>query len=260
MHYKLHIPFMNREDLLRDAIESARPIGNIHVWANTVPSPDIAGVGHHALPPLPNVAVFNLMIQSSWNDDVMLWLHNDGLILPGVGERFLSYVTERLDQRWGMVMTTYDVLCAFNMRAVREVGYWDTMFFQYTVDVDYYRRLLLANWPILQFGPGNNEEVQHRKPNGDPHGGSNTIQADPLYNYRIQLRNHTGIDGAYFMCKWGLHEKHWADINAGFKRPFDDFVATGMKHPGSWQRWFNECLAQRHRGVHERQMQRGLRA
>lgn len=257
--YKLHIAYMNREDLLRDAVESARLIGNIHLWSDGVPSPDIAGVEHHALPPLPNVAVFNLMIQSSWDDDWMLWLHNDGLILPGVADRFMAYLSDLpADKRWGLVMTTYDVLCAFNMRAVREVGYWDTMFFQYTVDVDYYRRLLLADWPILQFGNGNNEDVQHRKPNGDPHGGSNTIQADALYNYRIQLRNHTGIDGAYFMCKWGVHEKHWADVNQGFKTPFEDFVGTGMRHPGSWQRWFSECLSQHPR---QRQMQRrGLRA
>ena len=208
--------------MLRDAVESARGIGNIHVWGDGVPvPPDLADVTPHALPSLPATSVLNLMIQSSWDDDVMFWLHNDGLILPGVAPKFMQHVHDLpAEKRWGVVFTHYDVLCAFNMRAVREVGYWDTMFFQYTADVDYYRRLLIANWPILQFGDGNDDSVLHRRPDGSGGGGSNTIQADALYNYRVQWRSRTGFDRSYFMCKWGLPDRDWKEINRGVKIPF----------------------------------------
>jgi hypothetical protein len=210
MNYKLHIPFINREDLLRDAVESTRAIGNVHVWAGAgLPSPDIAGVTHHRLPPMSAVDTINMMIQSSWDDDVMFWAHNDCFAHPGVAEGFLAYV-QTLDGQWGLCETLYDVLCAFNMKAVREVGYWDPMFFQYTADPDYYYRLKVAGYRTAQFPNGRDGRVEHR--------GSMTVRSDKLFNHRVQFRERTKFDKAYYALKWG-------GLPGGerFQRAFADF-------------------------------------
>ncbi len=191
MRYKLHIPFVNRSDLLADAVESLRDIGNIHVWADGVEPPELDHVTTHRLPPLPFTGVMNMIIQSSWEDDVMFFAHNDCLAAKNRAEEFLQFIYH-LNEKWGLVHTHYDVLCAFNMDAVCEVGYWDTQWSQYTADCDYYHRIRLAGWPILQFGGAG---IQHRN------DASNTIKADSSYNRVTQFR--TQFDKEYYEFKWG---------------------------------------------------------
>lgn len=231
MKHKLHVAFANREDLLRDAVKSALPIGNIHVWADGVPSPtDIEGVTHHSLPPVPATSVINFMIKESWDDDVMFWMHNDGYARDGVAEKFLEFVKvkQASDEKWGVIFTNYDVLCAFNMKAVRECGYWDTMYYQYAADDDYYHNLLSHDYKIIEYGE---EGVLHRNHEAGivGHGGSNTILADPLYNHRVQWRARTKFDEAYFQMKWGTAKQGYRKIlnaRAGYKRPFQNFNPT----------------------------------
>ena len=211
MKYKMHIPFVNREDLLRDAVESVRDICNIHVWADGVKCPEIPNVERHELPPIPFTSVQNFFIQSSWDDDVMFFMHNDGLAAPGFATKLLTFVREQhnLRKRWGVTFTHYDVLCAFNMRAVRDIGYWDTMFFQYTSDCDYYRRLQMRGWHQLQFG---GSEVEHRN------DASNMNKADPLFDHRTQFRARDGFDHRYYALKWGGETG-----KETFHAPFQDF-------------------------------------
>lgn len=239
MKYKLHCLFANRPDLLRQAVEQVRPIGNIHIWPNNgAADPQIPDTTVHMLPPIAPVSAINLMIQSSWDDDVMFWMHNDAFVMPGVAEQFLDAVRnlhQISDERWGVYFTCYDVLCAFNMRAVRDVGYWDPMYFQYTADVDYYHTLHKAGWPSRDFGPG----VLHLSGNASappeafaippdalPHerarisamnqgGGSATVQNDSLFNQRVQFRAASGFDKRYYALRWGGPEGAEA-----YDRPF----------------------------------------
>jgi hypothetical protein len=95
--YKLHMAYANREDLAREAVASVQAIGNIHAWPNgeSCPIGDLPGATEvHYLPPMAPVSIINLLIQSSWNDDVMFWMHNDALALPGVAKRVLTAVEE----------------------------------------------------------------------------------------------------------------------------------------------------------------------
>lgn len=195
MKYKLHVAYVNRPDLLKDAVESVRAIGNINVWSDGVPEPDIADVIHHSLPPIPATSVINHMIKSSWDDDVMFWMHNDAFANQGVATRFYDQVASTWQTRddWGVFFTCYDVLCALNMEAVRKVGYWDTMFNQYTSDIDYYYRMRIANYTLLDFGPG----VDHRG------GASTTVRSDKMFNHRTQWRERDGFDKRYYREKWG---------------------------------------------------------
>jgi hypothetical protein len=233
MKYKLHIAYANRPDLAREAAESARDIGNIHLWPNGE-NPELTGlpphiVEEHILPPLAPVSVINMMIQSSWDDDIMFWMHNDGWARPGVAKRLLRFVTDlhNSDRKWGVVWTLYDVLCCFNMKMVREVGYWDPMFFQYTGDMDYYHRIRRAGWDIVEFGPG----VVHRDGSStDPNvgeggvsrldamrSGSITVKTDKQLRLRTEFREQSRFDKDYYKFKWGgLPEKEV------FKKPFED--------------------------------------
>lgn len=197
MKYKLHVAYMNREDLTREAIESVRDIGNIHLWPNNgALALDIPNVTDHVLPDMSPISVINMMIQSSWDDDVMFWAHNDCLAHPGAAAEFLQSTEELFasDKNWAVYFTLYDILCAFNMKAIREIGYWDPMFWQYTADNDYYHRVANAGYSIEQWlVPGCNGRIEHR--------GSMTVRSDPLFNHRTQFR--ANIDREYFKLKWG---------------------------------------------------------
>lgn len=222
MKYKLHIGFVNRVDLLKEAVESSRDIGNQHIWADGVPEPeDITDVTHHNLPPISAVDCINHMIYSSWNDDVMFWMHNDGYAHPGAAKGFLE-ATKALHasgEKWGVFFSLYDILCAFNMEAVRDVGYWDPMFFQYTADPDYYHRLKIKGWEQRQWDPGRDGRIEHR--------GSMTVRSDSLFNHRVQFRERDGFDKKYYRMKWG-----GLPYNETFTREFEDFRPP-IKEPGT---------------------------
>lgn len=216
MKYKLHIAWANNEELTRAAVASAADIGNIHLWPNNGAGvlTDLPVVKQTVLPEITPVSVINMMIQSSWDDDVMFWMHNDGFARPGIAQKFLETVTahhlDPNDEKWGAIFTKYDVLCAFNMKAVREVGYWDAMFFQYTADPEYYGRMARAGWRFV-----NNPEMWG---DGVEHRGSMTVRTDKLFNFRTQWRERTRFDKKYYEFKWGGQIGHET-----FSKPFEDF-------------------------------------
>lgn len=215
MKYKLHIAYRNREDLLRDAVKSVGEIGNLHLWPNNGAQvlADVPCQVVHPLPDMSPISVINMMIQSSWDDDVMFWAHNDCFAHPGAAVEFKA-ATEALfasDVKWGVHFSLYDVLCAFNMKAVREIGYWDPMFFQYTADNDYYHRLVSAGYSQMQWDKGRDgRHVEHR--------GSMTVRSDPLFNHITQWRERTRFDKNYYKLKWGGDVSH-----ENYTAPFADF-------------------------------------
>ena len=233
MKHKLHIAYCNREDLTREAIASVRDIGNIHVWPNNGAKflDGLVDIQHrviaqHVLPDMSPISVLNMMIQSSWDDDVMFWAHNDCFAHPGAAASFFK-ATEDLyaaDQSWGVHFSLYDVLCAFNMRAVRAVGYWDPMFFQYTADNDYYHRLRHAGYREAQWAEGRTgRTIEHR--------GSMTVRSDKLFSHRTQWRERTRFDKLYYQMKWGGlvgQEK--------FQKPFEDLDRQQQQQYSQQQR------------------------
>lgn len=218
MRYKTHIAYCNREDLTREAIASISDIGNINLWPNNgATALDIPNITQHVLPNMAPTSVINMMIQSSWDDDVMFWAHNDCFAHPGVAASFLraTEVLYAADQSWGVHFSLYDILCAFNMKAVRAIGYWDPMFFQYTADNDYYHRLRHAGFREVQWPEGRDGRVEHR--------GSMTVRSDPLFNHRTQWRERTGFDKSYYRVKWG-----GTVGQEQFQTPFEDFATRKM--------------------------------
>jgi hypothetical protein len=136
----------------------------------------------------------NMCIKTSWDDDVMFWMHDDAEALPGVAKQFLRFISMRENStNWGLYFTNGDKLCAFNMMAIREIGWWDTMFFQYMADIDYHYRLRLARWPVLDSGI-----------TGVLHPESRTAKEfDPIYMKKIQFIDGTQFDKHYYEFKWG---------------------------------------------------------
>lgn len=238
MRYKLHFPYANRPDLLASAVESARDIGNIHIWCDGVKPPDIKDVTIHRLPFIPYTAVMNLITYESWDDDVLFVMHADGWAKPGAAKRFREFVEVENEKSpdWGVAFTRYDVLASYNIRACRAIGPWDTMFFFYMGDCDYYHRMRTSGWRQLEFGA---DDVLHRMDPDErvapfkPDNGSATIKSDRLFNHRIQFRNRTGFDAAYYTEKWGgIPDKET------FKFPFENFHRrnTNVRYePPKWE-------------------------
>lgn len=200
MKYKIHIPYVNRQDLLRDAIASVQgAFENIHVWSTGAMAPDVS-VQTHSLAPMPFTSMMNSLIASSWDDDVMFFMHNDALAINGGAQKFMEFVQEKFssNERWGVIFTHYDVLCAFNMRAVRSVGFWDPQLYQYVSDNDYYNKLRNAGWAKVdtRFGADNEQAcgIVHRN-------ASSTVKADGLFDRLTRFRG--SFDQSYYAFKWG---------------------------------------------------------
>lgn len=216
MRYKLHIPF-TRTDSLRDAVESVRDIGNIHVWCGgfELPPLDIPDVTVHHHGAVSCISLFNMCFHFSRGDDVAFFAHDDMRALPGAAKR-LQELTEEArasGEKWGAVFYEGDVLSSFNMAAVRDVGPWDTMFFQYRADGDYCRTLEAAGWKIIR---------PPHLPIAVIHEGQGTKRADDLYAYRTDFRAASRFDDNYYRLKWGgdIHREK-------FSAPFEKRIWPG---------------------------------
>jgi hypothetical protein len=226
MRFKMNFPFSGqRPDLLAQAVESVRAIGNVHVWYSGCAKPDIKNAEVRQLPPLSYTGVHNHILQYGINDhdDVAFVMHADGLAKPGIARMLCQFVEAHLGKKWGIVLTNWDVLCAFNLAAIKEVGFYDPMFFFYMSDLDMYRRLRIAGWEQIEVG---SEGVAHHKESNAAVApfksdvGASSIKADPLFNHVIQWRNNTGFDAAYYRFKWGGDPERET-----FSRPFEDFLS-----------------------------------
>jgi predicted O-methyltransferase YrrM len=199
--------------MLRNAIASVEEtFSNIHLWADGVPAPDVDGVSVvHQLSPVSFTTVFNEFIRASWDDDVMFFMHSDATAKPGACGKIMDAVHEKLDsgERWGVLLTEYDALAAYNMKAVRSVGYLDPMFYQYIADDDWYHRMRMAQWEIVDTG------LNTEHPCGVLHHTSAAVKNDWLFNDRTQL--HNGFAYQYFDYKWKLgipnDERHYFPFN-----------------------------------------------
>lgn len=230
--YRLHIPYASRTDLLQQAVESVRAIGNIHLWADGCAPVDYAGVEMHVLPPLGPVSVINLMLQNSLDagDDVAFLMHNDAYCLPGGAEMMLrrAYEQHAKGGKWGALFSLYDVFMCVNLAAIRDIGWWDVRFFQYKADNDYYRRMRLKGWEIIGY---NTDDVPLKTKREYPqspvvgalihegykviHHGSATIKSDDLFRRKTRCFETAIAD--YYRLKWGGdvgHERFTTEFGA----------------------------------------------
>jgi len=224
MKHLIGIGFQNRPDLLRKALDSIRPY-----WAHTVvvDNSDARSLRAEcwlkrrvrvAEPPVP----FTFPQMMNWLREqaeasgcpVMMIMHNDAEAHPGTPAAFLR-VLRRLEEsgrRWGAAFTNYDILAAFNVKAMQTVGPWDTTFTQYCSDTDYYWRLKSAGYELVWSGLG----VSHHN------SGSNTMKADEFRKHQVWASS-PGIYDPYFIRKWGrawTYPEDLAFADKWHKEPF----------------------------------------
>ncbi|MCY9511505.1 glycosyltransferase family 2 protein [Paenibacillus larvae] len=202
MNYLLFIGFVNRHDLLERAVRSIEPL-----WRHTsivdnseqrtLRTSPLASCVNIIEPPVPLSLsqTMNLLKRKGETNhcDVMMFMHNDAEMPPGMAELFLKKV-EQLSQsnvNWGTAIPRCDALTAFNVKAMTEVGLWDTYLPKYFADGDYYRRLNLAGYPQI------NTEVPIMHHNS----GASTVKSDASL---AAVHNATFSQYLrYYVVKWG---------------------------------------------------------
>jgi hypothetical protein len=206
----LGIPVVADLDLLRRAVDSVESL-----WPHTVVVDNTdSGLDHKAWPvelvrpcvPLTFSQSMNLLqsLARERSCEALLFLHSDAAVPPGTAEAMLDVLRRAVleQRRWGIAFTYYDAFAAFSVAMADDIGRWDTTLPHYFADEDYYRRVRLAGWEVIETGL----PVIH-----DP---SSTIRSDegrwrhnqvtyPLYE-------------RYYVAKWGGLPGHEA-----FARPFD---------------------------------------
>jgi hypothetical protein len=124
--------------------------------------------------------------------DFYSFMHNDGEVLDNTDIELVN-TAKSLTEDWGVIFTHYDVLCAFNTRAVKKTGEWGDKKWAkqetgYLLDNDYYRRIKLCGFEIKELG-GNVSHV-----------GSNTIK-DPKEHSLWESQMSSVYN--HYISKWG---------------------------------------------------------
>ncbi len=218
----IFIPVLNRTDLLESAVKSIKDIGcNIRII-------DVSGDGSiyqetHRIASKYGCNVvtkeartpFNVVQNEARNYaisgeyDYYMFMHNDGEYVDKRHiEKLIDFIEHTDFEKMGAVFTNYDVLCAYNTKAMQKVGMWDSFLQQYFADNDMYYRLELAGYEIIYSG----FEVLHNNGNA-----SATIRSDSKLNFVNGIT--FPLLAQYYFAKWGgkPHEEK-------FTKPFNSEV------------------------------------
>lgn len=208
MKYIVGIPYRNRIDLLQDAINSIK-----YYWDNLVlidnsgcQELSTQGFGKDFLVIEPIVPLTFTQSQNAFirmaNEracDFYMYMHNDAVAENGTPEKLLELIQQLFDvkRNWGAVFTKAvagfhpDLLAAYNMEAVNNVGLYDTVFHDYFTDCDYYRRMIIKGYEMI------NSELKLRHQNK----GSNTVNSDD--NLLFIFQKTFPLYRNYYISKWG---------------------------------------------------------
>lgn len=210
--YHVYIPYLNRPDLLKRAVDSVPELWpNLTIIDNsseqdviddTFHTPSMQGnIGLSIF--RPNVP-FSFTMSQNWffydakrrGCKFMMWFHNDCQLPSGAVQQMIDRVRGYYAEgrKWGVAFSYYDIFSAVNLAMVDEVGGYDTNIFSYVGDQDYYLRVKLAGWELV------NTEIEVEAIRSG-HVGSQTINSDE----RIRLINGVTQTMAnfYFSEKWG---------------------------------------------------------
>lgn len=194
------IPYVNRPDLLRRAVESvpfdfdrwlAEVINNS---GSQVPDEIRAG---DCNPPVTltfsQTQNWMLELAKGYAVPFYLFMHSDAEAGEGTVEKLVE-MAQNQTGKWGAIFTAYDALAAYNVEAMTAIGGWDTMLSWYCSDNDCYRRLRLAGYPTLE----SNLPVKHTP--------SQTLNSDPEVARRVNLE--IPFRESYYRAKWGGNPGH----------------------------------------------------
>ncbi|OBY81184.1 glycosyltransferase [Paenibacillus sp. KS1] len=201
MRYVVGIPYVNRKDLLYRALDSIELYWKHTYVLDNSPAHDLRYDSELSRRVTVYEPPVSLTFTQSMNwfqrvaldqgADSVFYMHNDAEAHPGTPEAFLGVLEELKNsgRKWGLALTNFDALAAYNMEAVRAAGSWDTVFSSYFADIDYHRRLRLAGY----------DEVFTGLP--VDHHGSSTRKSDAHYNFIIDTT--WPLYERYYELKWG---------------------------------------------------------
>lgn len=199
MNYQIYTMFVNGKGLLVHALNSlSGAMDRVVVLDNSLDQSLILNgfTGEIHRPPVPLFCAqsYNLIakLAQDRNQDVFFIMHSDAEASEQTVAEVLALAQEldRKEVRWGALFTSYDVLCLYNARVLKDF-LWDNYLPVYYTDVDFYRRLRLAGIEIIETGLS----VGHMN------GGSSTMKNSLGLNHFIQA-NYPGWQ-RYYISKWG---------------------------------------------------------
>jgi hypothetical protein len=152
-HFLIYVPFVNRDDLLREVVESL----DVFRWWTVIIDQSDAGLDSAQSPVLSVwrwrherkfTVVQNSMLAQALDLhlDFYIFMHSDAVAEPSGIARLVNRAIEleRENANWGIIFTHYDAICAINPDIINDVGWWDENFYWYGADVDYYNRIAWA--------------------------------------------------------------------------------------------------------------------
>ncbi len=204
--YRAFIPYVNRLDLLKKAVDSAKSMFPIVINNSKLEIDPGEFWSYRPSVPLTFSQTMNLMIQRcrAVGASICIWMHSDAEAAPGTCTELLRLAREYTasGRKWGVLFTNYDALSAINMTAADDVGEWDTNLQWYASDCDWYYRMKLCGWELVE----TNLPVYHEP--------SQTLKADPLIS--AQVNAMFPYRTLYYAQKWGGNPGHEV-----FTRPFN---------------------------------------
>lgn len=195
--YCAWIPYVNRPDLLKKAVDSVAEYGNNLTIIDNSPAGDrgVRGIWKVYQPcvPLSCSQTFNLIMKATktYGAKMCVWMHNDAEAEPGTALKLVEFARQLIadKKKWGTVFTSYDALAVLNVELLDVIGEWDVVLPQYYTDNDFYRRMRLAGYESFE----SHLPVKHEP--------SQTLKSDP---YRQVLNSVTfPLYGFYYEQKWG---------------------------------------------------------
>jgi hypothetical protein len=200
----LFIPVVNHFNLLEQAIKSVHEgVVDEYIVYNNSGKPLTCNVGHFTIHNNEGKRktfreTQNIMRQYAIDNgcSYYLFMHNDGEIMDEDTLERLVKLAETKTDPWGVIFTHYDVLCAYNVEAVKHIGEWGDAEWPaaqlngYCLDNDYYRRMKLSGFPEVQL---EDSHVDHRE-------FSNTIKNEVEHFKWVRV-----MDKVYdhYRKKWG---------------------------------------------------------
>ena len=210
--FLIYIPYVNRLDLLKKAVQSiSSHIQNLIIVDQSDEGLADEWQGRIAIYRWNSERNFtkmqNFLQRFSFLERVpyFMFMHNDAECLNDSVNILLerARMLDDQNQPWGVIFTNYDALCAFSTKAVIKVGAWDESFTWYVSDIDYYQRLKWNGYPHIKC-----DEAQV------VHHVSQTLSS--LSNTeRSKVDNEHAWAKAHYCHKWG----GWVD-NETFAVPY----------------------------------------
>lgn len=210
----IFIPVVNGFDLLEKAIKSIKPnLYNEYIIFNNsekeIPLEIYSATPFRVWNPdrrMTFTETQNIMQDYAIENgfDFFSFMHNDGEVLDNTDVELVKYA-ESLNEKWSVIFTNYDVLCAFNTEAIKVVGKWGDEKWPpqqtgYLLDNDYYRRVRSYGYPIKELYDRPITYVPHELVGGVSHVGSNTIKD---YKEHEIWKSQMSAVYNHYVEKWG---------------------------------------------------------